>query len=489
VTPEALVHAVLEWLKEQQATEPMDEAVIAELGPPLVGWAMAIHFPPPLGQLPRERSSVASSRWSKLKGKLARATTAAPANPARTTGSPEPPARLLAICMQVNAARAFVPVARELRTRGVETNFLVERGDTATQLLLESEAFPVRASASLLDPRVLSGIALGTARLRPLWTSASVRDLLTRLALPHTDALTQSLGTRIRKSVLGGLVRGETALSALLESPADNVLFVTRRALFNALLLHTHPVAGRFFFLQGIVPEVPPISTKLDVHRAFAGGPIDLPYLRRCGIPDSCISLCGYPDYDAFAGLNKATCRAEFANNRRINPNRRWILFTSQYETALFSNAARLANLAALVEVASQATDSEFIVKLHPRNETWNAPNLPGNVFLETTYSTPQLIKAADLVVTYWSTTAIEALLLKTPLVQLNATGLLDFLPLPPGLCVPVARSSSELKTCLNAPGAAAARPSAETLERWLGPPPDGKAAERAAHALAQALR
>lgn len=412
-----------------------------------------------------------------------------------TSGTLRPPPDLLkpreflAICLQINAAQAFVPVAKELRTMGIETSFLLETGDLETEALIQKHGFDYYPTLPLRHPSVIARVAAGSLRLRALWTRASVERLQARIGLDTSTRMTATLKKQIRKSVLAGILRSEAAFCALRTLPAHNVLFITRRALFNTLLKETHPSARRFFFLQGIVPDVPPIRTPLDVYRAFAGGPIDLPYLRRCGIPDEKIILSGYPAYDSSANFVKSACRAAYSRVSTLRSDRPWVLFTSQYSTPVFSNAARMANLRAVISLASRWPDVEFIIKVHPRRESVQPDELPANVYIEAAYPVLELIRACDAMTTFWSTTAIEGLLLGTPLVQLNATGLPDFLLLPAGLHVPVARNSSELGEQLNSALARDLRPSPRDLTESLGPPPDGLAAHRTAVALAEVLR
>ncbi len=478
VTPERLVDLIVEWQSEQTVKGPAEEAVIADLAPTLVGWAMARQFAQMGTRKPKQRGGAGfSARLRKVQKAFSglRLPASAP---------PNNEAELLAICLQINSARAFLPVAKELRLARVETMFVSENGDTETQRLLEGEGFAYRTTASMSDATVATKVAWGAANLRHLWSRGVICDLLKRLDLPGSEA--EGLGRRLRTSVIGGLFRAESALKTLRETPARNVLFITRRALFNSLLKHTHPAARHLFFLQGIVPAVPPIRTRLDVHGAFAGSALDLAYLKRCGIEDERISLTGYPLYDAFVHLDRVDCRKRFGEERSLDPDARWVLFTSQYETPLFSDHARMANLGVILELAERDPDTQFIIKLHPRGEAWEPARLPRNVKVDSQYPTAELIKAADAVATFWSTTAIEALILRTPLVQLNATHLPDLLLLPPELRVPIARDSHELGEALRAV-IAAPPTSEEALEKWFGSPPDGLAAKRTAEAIAQA--
>ncbi len=130
------------------------------------------------------------------------------------------------------------------------------------------------------------------------------------------------------------------------------------------------------------------------------------------------------------------------------------MVFTSQYSTPSFPNWARLKNLRTLIATARRCPELFFLIKPHPLRESLPSSItdvLPDNVVINTDFSTVKALKAAHVAVTYWSTTALEATLLGTPLVQLNATGLPDFLDLSSKLGRSIARDAASLLTLLHA--------------------------------------
>jgi hypothetical protein len=269
-------------------------------------------------------------------------------------------------------------------------------------------------------------------------------------------------------------------------------LFLTHRAMLNELLSTRRHKMQRIFLLQGVVPEVPPVSLKLEVELAIVGSELEVPYLRRCGVSDERTAIVGYPDYDHFPQLTREACRGQLVAAMEALHERPLVVFTSQYPTGQFPDWARTVNLEAVFAAARKLPHVTFLIKTHPRREVIDAlvlARFPENVLLAPKVETPSLLKAADVVVTYWSTTALEALLLDVPLVQLNATGLPDFFDLVSSLGRSFARSSDELADSLQLlleseeARTIDARARAELCAR-LGVVMDGRAGERAGAAI-----
>lgn len=102
------------------------------------------------------------------------------------------------------------------------------------------------------------------------------------------------------------------------------------------------------------------------------------------------------------------------------------------------------------------------------------------NVSFSKEFPTTTALAGASVAVTYWSTTALEAVLLGTPLVQVNATGLPDFFNISEHLGLGVARDSEGLRELIRG---AISKPK-QFRERFLGELGlrlDGKAATRVA--------
>lgn len=486
LNPSELVDVVLAWLEPRLPERALDRAIVHNLAPFLIWWAAGTQAKTDQAS-PGTRAALRRMRrdlkdYTPHLGDMP----ADVASPGHHVGK----ADLLAICLQPNATRAFVPVATRLQAAGAKVLFLLEHGDLRSQALLQPAGLSFRTTPPLGRLEIWPTFATSCLRVSRLWRDRrGLRDLVTALGLPAT--LVARLAKDLRRAILRATLRAAAIDSALRALPSDNVLFVTHRALLNHLLYDTHPGARRFFFLQGIVPDIPPMRTKLDVDHAIIGSTVDLPYVLRCGIEQSQISITGYPDYDHYALLDKQTCRQEVDARVPGARGRRLVVFTSQYRTAGFSDEARLKNFEEFLETARKLPDALFIAKLHPRMESVPLLELPPNVVLEQHTDTPRLIKAADALVTFWSTTALEAVLLGTPLVQLNATGLPDFLDLSTPYGRPIARSAHELAELLRplltptSDAAAGDFLHADALSVAM----DGHAAARASEALLTRLR
>lgn len=269
-------------------------------------------------------------------------------------------------------------------------------------------------------------------------------------------------------------------------------IFVTRRAAMDEILKTRVGRTRRIFFLQGLVPSVPPAFTEMEVDGAIVGSGLDLAYTDRCRIEPEKVHVTGYPDYDGYSRLDQGECRRQLEAAYPQAAGRKVVVFTSQYATAGFPNSARLHNLRTVIETARRMPNVYFLLKPHPLRESVPSTivdELPDNVALGPDFNTVVSLKAADVAVTFWSTTALEAILLGTPLVQLNATGLPDFLDLSTQLGREVARSSQSLASLIQQSFDAGPRGFLTQRERFLlhhGIRLDGKSAERAARAIVE---
>lgn len=392
----------------------------------------------------------------------------------------------------INSSRTLLPIARRLQELGVRSSLLVMPEDRLSRDLLSEANLDAVTLSAPTDPRILGSVSKALLTLRGRLSADLLRDWGESMEIPGW-ALSRSSLTALSRRLLRHLFRSLHASmridATLTELAPASVTYVTHRAIFDELLCNAHPEAKRFLVLQGVVPDIPPLHTNLDVDRAIVGSSLDIPYLKRCGIPESRWVISGYPGYDHFETLNVSECRRELADSGWIQEDSPLIIFTSQYVTGNFPDSARMANLHALVRAARSFPEYRFVIRPHPRREIISRElldALPENVRVSTGGDTARWLKAADLVVTYWSTTAIEALLLGTRLIQLNATGLPDYLQLPTKFQVPVARSSSQLCTLIrdefwSRTGRARSKPVAIAQL-------DGGAATRAAAAIHRAL-
>lgn len=482
-----IVDGVIDWLRRRSSPgrPALEAAVLANQAPFLVGWAIARRFgtnAPSNPTLADAGKFWRPGEFSLHLGGLSEDVT--------EPGVPiEADTDLLAISLQPNSTRALLPVALRLEQARVRVRFLVEYSDVTSRRAIALRGF----SCTRMPPPVrlvaLPRLAAAYARLRYLWNDrAELASLLMGLGLDSGQLSVGELSKQLRAETVRTLLRGAAIETSLRATSARNVLFVTHRGLLDHLLGATLPAARRFLFLQGVVPDIPPIRTALSVDHAIVGSQLDLPYVRRCGVELDQITISGYPESDGYGDLEKGGCRAELDRACPGAAGRPLVVFTSQYRTPMFPDAARLRQLDVLVECARRMPEAFFAVKLHPVRESWDIDGPPMNLAILKEVDTAKLIKAADVLVTYWSTTALEAVLLGTPLIQLNATGLPDFFDLSARLGRSIARDLDDLVTRLRRTLSGLEPFDAIADRSRLGVTVDGGAAGRAASALASRL-
>lgn len=406
---------------------------------------------------------------------------------------------LLVVSLQPNSTRAFLPVAQELRELGPAAHFLLQAAD-------ERSGHLVRDGGFLLDV-----IEWHNRREDVTWAyrsaagfveevgSAGFEELVGFMGLPdwaEPRRLGALLADTLQRNLQGSCFRTRSVGRALSELDPRAALFITNRAMLNGLLYQRKNRTRRVFFLQGIVPEIPPVSTPLDVDLAVVGSAIDLPYVRRCQIQETALRVTGYPEYDHYPTLDKRACRRAIEQLLPELGSRPLVVFTSQYATEVFPDWARRRNIHVLAETARLLPDVLFALKAHPLRERLGrelCSSFPANLVACPPFDTDRALCAADVAVTYWSTTALESILLGTPLVQLNATGLPDYFDVSGKMGRPTARTAEELARAIEELLASAEERARFAREREAflrshGIELDGRAAARAAREIAQVL-
>jgi len=370
--------------------------------------------------------------------------------------SPLPPAVLLCVSLQPNSTRAFLPVARELGAELV--CFLLDPADLDSQQQVRDAGVQFFCLPHVGGSHELLELAENAASIADLVGTSRLVALVEHCQGPHSSALGRGQLRRLQRAVSWQLIRGVSFAArleqALKQLAPRQILYITHRALIDEVLRHRPEIERRIFYLQGIVPPVPPIFTPLHVDLAIAGSALDAPYLQRCGVSEQQMLLCGYPDYDGLGELNREVCARELTLKYSLAGGRPLVVFTSQYKTSAFPDWARELQLETVVETARQRPDLFFILKPHPRLEMFKGDwltTLPENVAVEQKLPALRLLAGASVTVTYWSTTALESVLLGTPLVQLNATGLPDYFPLVTELGGRAARDVQSLSANISA--------------------------------------
>jgi hypothetical protein len=360
---------------------------------------------------------------------------------------------LLVSVWQINSLRAVIPICQKLRAQGLSVAFLVHANDAAIPTLLREYKFCYRFLNQFISTKS-SVKALGQIRsfLDGVTTEQFAISLIESIQLPAwaiSEKLTSYIITLINNGALLNCSVVHGTITAINELQPAGFIFITQRILHNAILRSLTVSIKKIFIQQGIIPFIPAYSDPMDVDLAIVGSGLEFDYLRRCGVSPEHSAAIGYPWYDFFPELAPKICRQKLCDDFLLTKNKKIVLFTSQYATHVFPEWARRQQLQAFLQTANHLPEVNFLIKLHPRQENFPKAlgKVPANVKIIKTYDTFSLIKGSDLMVTYWSTTALEGILLETPVIHFNTTGLPDYFDLSKEMLLETARNSNELRS------------------------------------------
>ncbi|MCD1259532.1 hypothetical protein B5M42_011890 [Paenibacillus athensensis] len=164
-----------------------------------------------------------------------------------------------------------------------------------------------------------------------------------------------------------------------------------------------------------------------------AWGEFTRDFLIREGMNPHQIVLTGGIPFDA--SMNKKPQREELARELRLDLNKQWILFTTQgpgagnrptpeeihhsiAETAQFFGASRGCQLLLQIHPGQQIDEIQAIVD-----------EVASDAIVMKYRDTEQLIASCDRMMTFFSTTALDAIIMGKPLLLINLSGEEEFLP------------------------------------------------------------
>ena len=143
------------------------------------------------------------------------------------------------------------------------------------------------------------------------------------------------------------------------------------------------------------------------------------------GVPTERIFVTGHPGFDDLV-LPEADVRAVVRDELGIAADEKMILFASQpYYVGVFNSPEkRKEMIQAVVKVAGALENIRLVVKPHPGENTRELKSLIGStrnaVLVERTRSISGLIKACDIFVTCFSTSALQALYAGKPVINIH---------------------------------------------------------------------
>ncbi len=161
-------------------------------------------------------------------------------------------------------------------------------------------------------------------------------------------------------------------------------------------------------------------------------GPIDKKILTENSFyPKSKVVVTGSPRYDIFANPERFFNKEKVYKELGIEPEKKLVVWATQ--PIPIEYAKKLPG--AIFEAVKEFKEIYLVAKLHPRDQLKNfyeevAKEKGAEVSLiGTQMDTNELLYSCELMLTAWSTTALEAMILNKPVITINPTGKPDPVP------------------------------------------------------------
>jgi hypothetical protein len=145
--------------------------------------------------------------------------------------------------------------------------------------------------------------------------------------------------------------------------------------------------------------------------------------------PADSVAITGQPRYDVFSSADERYSRLDFFRKMGLDPKKKLIFCTTDGlpESRVEKNAYGLFKVAKSMENSVQ-----LLIKPHPNNMDRDLyfrikDELGVDALIESNLNLYEAIYSSDVVVTWFSTTAVEAILLNRPVIVLNLTSEPDY--------------------------------------------------------------
>jgi UDP-N-acetylglucosamine 2-epimerase len=224
---------------------------------------------------------------------------------------------------------------------------------------------------------------------------------------------------------------------------AASSLGIPTLALQHGIIYAEHPGYSHdpFEFAKDSPYSNRTIPDKLAVYGEFTKDVLCM----QCHYPEDMIELTGQPRYDSLLKVIDGFNKSDFLTSRGVPPSDRVLLLITQ------GREVSLHFLESVLEAVSRMPNISVLVKPHPGDRAFGWHREVANrydlncVILGPKSDTAQALAASDAVATVTSTTAVEAMILRKPVVIVNLTGAKDPIPYVERGAALVARSHSEI--------------------------------------------
>lgn len=201
--------------------------------------------------------------------------------------------------------------------------------------------------------------------------------------------------------------------------PCTIAVLVGRFAKIPSLLLLHVGMIGRTYEC----PEL--LVDKIAVTGEFAKD-----ILIKCGVDKNRIAVTGRPAYDALVRVEEDFDKEEICRRFGLDPTRRIIVYTTENLPPSESEAM----VYAICKAVKEFSGLQFVVKVHPSELDLSmyqrvTRDVGVDALITRDANIYEVLYVSDVVITGFSATALDAMMLDKPVITVNFTGLEDPVP------------------------------------------------------------
>ena len=152
--------------------------------------------------------------------------------------------------------------------------------------------------------------------------------------------------------------------------------------------------------------------------------------LIKCGVDKTKLVVTGRPTYDALVRAEEHFEKDEICRKLGLDPTRRIIVYTTENLPPSESEGM----VYAICKAVKEFSDSQFIIKVHPSELTLSIyerviKDIGVDALITRDANIYEVLYVCDVMITGFSATALDAMILDKPVITVNFTGLEDPVP------------------------------------------------------------
>ncbi len=152
--------------------------------------------------------------------------------------------------------------------------------------------------------------------------------------------------------------------------------------------------------------------------------------LIKCGVDESRLVVSGRPSYDALINAKRLFDRDAICGKLGLDPKKNVIVYTTEN----LPIGESMVTTRAVCKAVKQFSNAQFVIKVHPSEPTLSnyertVKELGLNALITRDANIYEVLYICDILITSFSATALDAMVLDRPVITVNLTGLEDPLP------------------------------------------------------------